>query len=403
MKNFILIILFIQILFNFTSCENLFFIDESVEKIKEKTTIKTFEHLENPIVVTDNINVDAKFCGLEFLGTKTEMLGVVFTVIDSKTNEIFDWIFYPNTTRVMTFPISIYENSEGEKSYYSIFYDKIVCLNPKKTYLEEFENTVNAGYVFESDSYKGDYIPLISSGYDKNLQKQTYIVNTFDVLKKEVTNKQFSFPTDGIGYMKSPFPAGEDIYFISHNYDDNNYLLKFDLKKNICYEPFAKFSTERIDSNGEKDTDVCSIDVVDENYIICVQNPLGSTINEIEYNIYVYDRKNYDSIKTIKVSNPSYGKAYPYKCLKVDDRFFLILPEEFSSVSHIVEINIENGSTNYVTKINFDFYINLFTIDSKIYFPNYYGDNGFEYGYYDVRTNEVSSLIKLNLNDYLLH
>lgn len=402
MKKLIQILLFVQIIFTFASCANLYFLDESVEKIKEKTTIKTFEHLDNPIVVTNNINVNARFCGLEILGTKIEMLGVVFTVIDSKTNEIYDWIFYPNTTRVMTYPILTYENSEGKKSYYSIFYDKIVCLNPQKTYLDEFDNTVHAGYLFESDYCKGDYIPLISSGYDKNLQKQTYIVNSFDVSKKEVTNKQFSFPTDGIGYMHRPFPVGDDIYFVAHNYNDKNYLLEFDLKKNTCYKPFAEFSTERIDSTGEKDTDVCSIDIVDENYIVCIQNPLGNTINETEYNVYIYDRRSYALIKIIKVQNPSIGKAYPYKLLKVDDRFFLILPEEFSNISHIIEIDIENGISNYITKINFDFYINLFSIDSKIYFPNYYGENGFEYGFYDVKTGEKSSLIKFDLNDYLL-
>ncbi|MCR5284108.1 MAG: hypothetical protein K6D95_00780 [Treponema sp.] len=133
---------FILVFFLFTSClpswDN--------RKVTGKTTIKNFEHLNDPLVILADVTWPKTFLGIPGLGWDSYNRGNVFIVIDWETNTIFDWIYYPST------PGSVLKRAvelgTSQKKYYSSSSEGVIgCISPDSNKVTIYDTSDVDGYL----------------------------------------------------------------------------------------------------------------------------------------------------------------------------------------------------------------------------------------------------------------
>ena len=92
-KYCITLIIFLSIIL--TSCEMMYFTTNKTSHIELKQTIKTFEHLKEPIVITMPVYKNKHLFGNKNFAELLEMLGHIFVVIDIETDSVYDWVYFP--------------------------------------------------------------------------------------------------------------------------------------------------------------------------------------------------------------------------------------------------------------------------------------------------------------------
>ena len=398
MKNFILITLFIQVLFNFTSCDNLFFIDESVEKIKEKTTINTFEHLENPIVVTMPVYENYYFLGNENWNSRTDRCGNIFVVIDLETNSVFDWVYYTGGNGWSNWRTIEFTKNDGEKCYIDTSSTVISILYPNKNKVQSLKNPT--GGLAEIYTGRGCYLPLITNEYNSLENKSVYKINSVDILTGEILDVTYEFTTDAIGYISYPIPSKDNEYFISYPYENMNCICSFNIQKNTNI--YSEIKIPMFDEFSGADGSLYTTEIIFKDYLIIPQETLGTDYSKDEYVIYVYDKNTKSLIKKCFIKNPS--KSYVYLCFENNDELYFIMPQEYSDngkIFHIVKYDIESETSKLIKSINFDLTQNIYTRNNKVYFLSSRDVCNISYLYYDFSTGEIGQTINIRFEDLM--
>ena len=88
-KHPLIISVFVTLLF-FASCDNsyMYKLDDSLEEIKQKTTIKTFEHLKEPIVIALPVYDNYYLFGNKDKDCRQVHAGDIIAVIDIETDTV---------------------------------------------------------------------------------------------------------------------------------------------------------------------------------------------------------------------------------------------------------------------------------------------------------------------------
>jgi hypothetical protein len=115
-------------------------------KVTGKTTIKNFEHLNDPLVIIADVMWEKTFLGLPCLDGVSYNRGNVFVVIDWETNTIFDWVYYPsNPGSVMKRAIEL---GTSPKKYYSSSYGGVVgCISPDSNKVTIYDTSDVFSYI----------------------------------------------------------------------------------------------------------------------------------------------------------------------------------------------------------------------------------------------------------------
>lgn len=71
----------------------MYFPTNKTSHIESEQTIKTFEHLKEPIVITMPVYKNKHLFGNKNFAELLEMLGHIFVVIDIETDSVYDWIY----------------------------------------------------------------------------------------------------------------------------------------------------------------------------------------------------------------------------------------------------------------------------------------------------------------------
>ena len=116
----------------------MYFPTNKTSHIESKQTIKTFDHLKEPIVITMPVYKRKNLFGNKNLSEQLKMLGHIFVVIDIETDSVYDWVYFPceyytnwRCSEIGTNP-TIYCSTGA-------YGGPIGCLNPTKTTLDIYE------------------------------------------------------------------------------------------------------------------------------------------------------------------------------------------------------------------------------------------------------------------------
>ena len=266
-KNCITLIIFLSIIL--TSCEMMYFTTNKTSHIESKQTIKTFEHLKEPIVITMPVYKNKHLFGNKNFAELLEMLGHIFVVIDIETDSVYDWIYFPcevytnwRCSEIGTNP-TIYCSAGA-------YGGPIGCLNPTKTTLDIYEE-IDFDLSMMNEIAVGREIILPKYSYSHEAEKNFLEMNIFDIDKQQFEQTKNVIYTNGTGYLSAPYPDNDGKFWFSHTtYEDINQLRYLDTKEAVISDVLAEFPY-RIGAKAN----IHNVEYVDNNNIYIVRLPLG--------------------------------------------------------------------------------------------------------------------------------
>ncbi len=212
-------------------------------KVTGKTTIKNFEHLNDPLVIIADVTWEKTFLGLPCLDGVSYNRGNVFVVIDWETDTIFDWVYYPsNPGSVMKRAIEL---GTSPKKYYSSSYGGVVgCISPDSNKVTIYDTSDVYGYI-EPCFLKGENAII----WDK---RENYPLTTcyfFDAKNGVLLKDKFRIEAET--NIRHPIEDDNGYLWISYmknDFADTRYLAKIDCNKYTIEDviSFKSHGTDKI-------------------------------------------------------------------------------------------------------------------------------------------------------------
>lgn len=384
----------IFLLFTFSSCNNFYFSSFDDSKLTSKSSIKTFEHLKEPIVISLPVYDTLYLFGNEKMGSKNKRLGDIIAVIDIETDTVFDWIYYPGAHSWSNWRLT--ETSQNPTLYlfHSDGLGELAMLNPTKTSLSISKTNLHDS-LWAQRCY-GKYAPICTTEW--NLNK--YNVNLFNVETQSI-EKTLSVFTDSVGYIGLLRNDSEgNFYFTSalnrvyslYKIDVNNLTIK------TAKQTFNMVSLEEGDKEAQFDN-FC-VDFISDDYIFLVRYPLGNYNHKKK--IYFIDKNTFETKKTIEVENAKADHFYDIQFL--NGKYYIIGPswKDSGRVIYLYELDIENETcTKLDVELVFDMTENVYVRGTKIYFMNSRNTSDIFYTYYDVASGEQGKVVEVSVESIL--
>lgn len=211
-------------LFLFISCDFLYGTLEDISSVTNKTTYKSFSHLNNPIVISMPVHSTRYLFKNKNNNSKREKIGDIFVIIDWKTNEIFDWVFYGNSSAsVWDRPV---EACQNPIRYFNSVVDKnqIIELNPNCTTVTPIPVS-NVGLFYNCNT-PGDYCVIDSYGWNNNTDSEEINFRLFDCEKQTFSSNKFSQPVNCSSYISMLIPDNIGDLWFSYLFDGYAYVSK---------------------------------------------------------------------------------------------------------------------------------------------------------------------------------
>ena len=356
-------ILVIFLLFIFTSCNNFYFSSFDDSKLISKISIKTFEHLKEPIVISLPVYDTLYLFGNEKMGSKNKRLGDIIAVIDIETDTVFDWIYYP-----------------GE----------LAMLNPTKTSLSISKTNLHDS-LWAQRCY-GKYAPICTT----ELSLKKFNVNLFNVETQSI-EKTLSVFTDSVGYIgRLRSDSTGNLYFTSalnrvyslHKIDVNNLTIK------TAKQTFDMVSREGDDTEAQFDD--FGVEFISDDYIFLKREPLGNYNHPRK--MYLIDKNTLETKKIINIKNAN--EEYFYDIQFINGKYYIISPP--GKFIYLYELDIENETWRKLNvELIFDMTENVYVRGTKIYFMNSRNPSDIFYTYYDVASGEQGKVIEVSVESIL--
>lgn len=367
--------------------------------IYNKTTIKTFEHLKDPLVITMPVMETRYYKGKRNNKTYDFYNGDIFIVIDVETDKLYDWIYYGSETSwTDNHLIGLGKDS---KKYYtrSAKTKKVTCLDPTKTEVKQIDVELNgmASSWFRSWGVNSEYALLENFEYDyeKDIHYEDVRIldsktDTFsDIIKIPLDNMMTDrgFRTDN----------NENIWFSSER-DDKCLLFKIDCK-NKEYKEYDLQTKYAINEDEGKFV-TYSVEYIDNNKVYLVKD---NEINNLEINLYeIQDDK---AIKIAENTNTGFksGEQYLFNIVNINNKLYAITKNCAYNERAYVEIYEMDKDTLELTKLEQDendrFAITftpykVWVKGSRIYLANQDNSTEFFCKWYDVENNTYDNVGK---------
>lgn len=381
MKKIIPILIIILFL---TSCDSMYSLLDETKKITEKTTYKTFDHLNEPIVLSMPVQAKKYLFGNKNKSNKTEKLGEIFVIYDLENNEVFDWVFYGNSNET-TWNLPV-EMGQNPVCYFNplVGSSQVVGLNPQKTSVDYYD--VNNATLFYSNNTVGNYSVMDSYRTNDEVKKLEICFRIFNSETGEASNTILSQPVDCSGYITSLVPDEHGDLFFSYLYDGYGYIAKIDCEN----EKMDSFNSEILCKYNESDSDyvfATTILHVENGKIFLKVGKLGLGPYD-ENRLYLID---YETKSKTEINLPLEGDARLSRIVKVDGFFYGIVLNKMNSETciQIYRINMDTKSTELINRDKpffMSFTDNLWVRGTRIYFMNSWNTRNPYYNYYDVDT-----------------
>lgn len=234
------------------SC-NAFYQQDDYKTIMKKTTYKSFDSLNEPIVL--NYLFDMYFTQKgENPQTSIVHNGMIYAVYDWEKNEIFDYVYAPgNGTRDFSNCVNpCLKGSDGKLTYYGSDsgYQRLYVMRSDKTELDFFDSADKdsyyggSGFAGLSEIRNGKGLRYYCDKYDNG---EYYLrVKTFSPESNSFA-KTVTMKAGGFDFYDVPAADPEgNFWFIFDSFDDETQksyskICKFDVQKNAFAEPLKVY------------------------------------------------------------------------------------------------------------------------------------------------------------------
>lgn len=352
-----------------------------LSKVRAKTSMKPFEQINDPIVITMPVYEKMALFGNENMGTYNKRAGDMFVVYDWENNRIHDWCFFEgehgwsNFRAVeMGMPVKYYDAGET-----------IGCLSSDGK-LTTYENPVKGTFanLNNNQKLKSRYGILNTEGYSNG--KKEYRINIFDSETGIVNVEQIKLDCD-YSYLFYPFADEEGNYWICNINDDKNWLNKIDGENNTIEKYFLE--------NSKEESIKYYVQETFKNYIVLEEADYSKKKNNCIDNIFLFDVRNKQKMQINLNSNTNYSISYFISVSVNDDLYAIFLADrdcdetQWREAIELYKIDFEKKELNYINyHPNFDMTETVYSRGSRIYFLNSRNIQHFICTYYDTETGE---------------
>lgn len=392
LKYFFLIIIVLSTFF-FESCKNcvdtmssiLFWPEEVDKNITQKTRMKPFSNLEDPIVVAMPLYEDYNFLGIGNWNTKSVQIGNVLVVFDSKTESVYDWAFTKGARGWNDYQmLSVNDNwwISGENG-------EAAKLNPKTGEISVYKHDIES-HIQCQIAYGKNFVLAPSRSYDPEKRKSIfryYLFNT-DSFEIEKISWEVESDDDSIGGLSGDFNGN---FWLCRNFDGNQTLCNLFqdkiVKKEIVYD--------------EKQH-TFEVKLINDNYVFIIAYKYYNDEDSSYPRMYIYDKSS-SEIQMVDISDVSLSNYNIYEGVEVNGNvFFICLSEEFGESLKIAEFDSENRKLKLLDPVlehNFTGW--PYKCGSRIYMLDWWNMQELKYEWYDTEKGIFSSPKVIKLEDII--
>ncbi len=373
-------------LFLFISCDFLYGTLEDISSVTNKTTYKSFSHLNNPIVISMPVHSTRYLFRNKNNNAKREKVGDIFVIIDWETNEVYDWCFYGNSNQtVWDRPV---EACQNPVRYFNPVIDKnqIIELNPNNTTVTTIPVT-NIG-LFYNNNTPGDYCVIDSYGWNNNTDSEEINFRLFDCEKQTFSSNKLSQPVNCSSYISMLIPDNIGDLWFSYLFNGYAYVSKLCCSSEELITLDLRFPCKK-NTEGSNYDFSCSVLYACNSYILLSKFQLGKG----PYNdnkLYKINLNN-NEVQEIDISFSEY--SFLSRIVKIENTIYCIINNSDNN-QKCIDICQLNEETLTLEKLNDNekFFIsytdNLWVRDNRIYFMDSWNTKKIFYNYFDVQTCE---------------
>lgn len=402
-KSFVLLHLFL-LLNVLSSCV---FEDEDISHITKKNSIKNFEALNNPIVVTMPVSHYTKNGKI-----KHEIKdGDIFVVIDWESDKVFDWIYSPDPYGSTISRCVELSNAVGTKRYFSSSEKSGLanCIENKSTKVFSY-NTNRKGLFLNSRSVGGVKTILSNTFFG---EKNIFCGFIFNGFTGNVDDKKIEIETTSSNLQRLVADESGNLWTILPN-NENDVLYKIDA--NSCeYKEIVKLDNQNFaeDIFGEEhEEDVHNVIAVNNGIVFIERTQYGPGNHEIHKpKIFIVDSNSsnpYENMKTISV--PDEIKNFPYYLYDgviYKGNLYVAAPLSigFEGITDddnlcIIKFDIENeSSTLFGVPLKFRYNQNIWLRKNRLYLMNSWNPQKISYTYIDLDTGIQGKVVKMDFDN----
>ena len=355
---------------------------EEVNLLSSKTEMKSFAHLENPLVFTISVDKNLYLFGKETSDFPiTETVGFIYAVYDTSSNSLFDWAFSEgrnynlSTNYCMPTANGLYYSREffdGKRDSQNYGINRLVRLNsstgkiektiPKSSNYNYLHNTANLFNINikEDFSYESDGNTLIKCDYTLSLRNTKTLEDSSISFTSDSEYASFTFLdnlyiiyTEGkTRYLKTISEDGKALITLLSfgDYEENSYDL-INVSENYAFFTYYKYWWDKINNWDYKK--LLIYDLTNP-----LQPALTITINndsEIRNGYkYYYDGKFYSlnigdnnlNIFQTNINNPDFKKVKSYEGFfrpikQINSKIYLKTDNKEKEISYLDLENLE--------------------------------------------------------------
>ena len=396
MKKYLFVISVVAVLFFMTACDTSFMYnsDGSLEQIKQKTTMQSFEQLNEPIVISMPVYEDYYLFGNKNFDSRQKRAGDMIVVIDIETNTVYDWVFFSGEHGWAIWRLVEAGSNPTRYLMSCPGTGEVATVDPRNieltvTYTGFYEN-------FWCWKVNGTKAPMCYGSYNTELHCSNYHTQLFDCETNTLSETDICVPTLSVGFITTLRSDYEGNSWISYQHPDNTtHVQKINKNTEIMESSIATF---------EKYPDSYAIECISDEYVF-----IGyQTYDDNFTGLIIINLKNGEKIEVSGIKESSVIQ-YVYDIQKVNNDYYAIVPTCIGSnlprSINIYKIDLENKSAFKEISIPFDMTENVYVRGSRIYFMRSRNLCNITYTYYDTETGEVGEVVPVKqskiIEDYL--
>ena len=388
-KHPLIISVFVSLLF-LVSCDNsyMYKLDDSLEEIKQKTSIKTFEHLKEPIVIALPVYDNYYLFGNKNKDCRQVRAGDIIAVIDIETDTVYDWVFFPGDHGWSIWRLVEAGSNPTRYLMSSVGTESVATLDPSKTEL----TITKTGIHDNLWCYKayGTKVPLCYITRDVENNVWDYHTQLFDSATNTLSEKDLCVQTSEAGsiyYMRSDFDGN---IWISYPHKDGTVKLQ-------CFDIINE-SIKNIDvffnSNSDHDTyNICFVS--EEEIFVSYHIRTGAVLT----GLYIVEKNTGKKEKVFGIEGDG-DIQYVYDVQKVNGNYYAIVPNvidpNLEQGSHIYKIDMNTKSAKEEFFTTFDMTENTYVRGNRIYFMCSRDTADITYTYYDTEKKEQGPITRIS-------
>ena len=369
------------------SCDTSFMYksDGSLEKLKQKTTIQTFDHLKEPIVIALPVYDYLYLFGNKNGSFRMERLGDIIAVIDIESDTVYDWVFFPGNHGWSIWRLVEAGKNPTKYLMSSAGTGTVASINPRETALTlTYTGIYDNFWLYKTigtkipQCYVSDYSTGSPWGYHTQL---------FDSRTNTLSQKDLCIYTSDISSIEFMRSDADGNIWISYDNGGKTYIQQFDAESETVRPALGTFDTH-------DDHDIYHIVCASEKYIFVSAQLMGDIR---ETTLYVMDRASGQPTE-IPYFRADWDTRYVCDVLEVNDAFYAVYTTCFSDESgaYMCRIDADTLAVKNECFIPFDLTDNVYVRGDRMYFMRSRNPSDITYTYYDTVTKTQGPVIRVS-------